>query len=195
MTPSYSQSKRRLETEGDVCCSDCDYASVAADGGSLRIATWASAAPTLQAYLNAYHANPNATPVRLTVLPSLRELNIESVFDTQVQTGLYDGFAIPPMMMTALYEHQGLANLNGLAGFDDITNVDETLMADDGQNESLARWWKDLLPYYKNHIAVLDGKIRAVPLFAGNQLLLLYRKDFFDNFGIAPPKHGPSWCG
>lgn len=159
--------RRRLDEEeaGGSCCANC---GVGAAAESIRIATWANVAPTIQAYVDFYSkVNPEASPIRLSVFPSLKELQLEALLDVTVGSKLYDGFAIPPMLMADLLEQRGLASLDSIA---------------------TSREWKDLLPYYRSHVATFDGSIRAMPLFSGNQMLLLFRKDYLDSKNLKTPK-------
>jgi ABC-type glycerol-3-phosphate transport system substrate-binding protein len=171
MTIDCKQSRRRVqeEEEGDEesCCSTCDYAAAT---GPVRIVTSSHIAPTLQTYVNFFNQlneDQSTKPIRLSVLSSFQELNWEAVFDAKVQAGLYDGFVIPPMMVGGLYEHQSLASLESFRS---------------------TRLWNDLLPYYRDHMATYDGTIRSIPLFSGNQMLLLFRKDYLDARNMPTPK-------
>ena len=131
----------------------------------LRIVTWSSAAPTLQAYVDSYHkAYPNLATIQLEVLPSIQEAGREAIVDAKFKTGLYDGFVLPPMFLGGLFEQEGLAEVGDVV---------------DGE---------DLLPYYKKLVATFDNRTFAVPLFAGSQLLVLYRKDLLSSQSLEPPK-------
>ena len=142
----------------------------------IRIVTSSHVAPTLQIYVNIFNQlnnnniddNEVAPPIRLSIRSSFRDLDFEAKFDTKVQSGLYDGYVIPPMMIGDIYEYHGLVSL------------DERFQS--------TSFWDDLLPYYKNHVATYNGHIRSVPLFSGNQMLLLFRKDYLDALNMPTPK-------
>jgi ABC-type glycerol-3-phosphate transport system substrate-binding protein len=161
------QTSRRSLTEANEtsCCDTCTNIQ------TIRIATWSTIAPTLQAYVDAYNAKQkyNNAEIRLAVLPTVKDLAAEAIFDLQaVDTALYDGFVVPPFVMGSMFEKQGLVNLND--------NVQ-------GNNAH-----DDILPYYKDHVGMYDGNVRMVPLFAGSQLVLFYRKDWLEEEGFVPPR-------
>ena len=181
--------RRKQQEEGEEQASAATATTTCtSDGGSsavpIRIVTSSHVAPTLQTYVNFFNqfrseeSNNNSsinststtatTNIRLSVLSSFQELNYETIVDRKVQSNLYDGYVIPPMMIGDLYEQQGLASL------------------DDEFRSSLV--WDDLLPYYKHHVATYDNHIRSIPLLAGNQLLLLFRKDYLDTMNQPTPK-------
>jgi ABC-type glycerol-3-phosphate transport system substrate-binding protein len=174
MTVDCETSRRQLQSTADgeegsssSCCADCGNGDARA--GIVRIATWANVAPALQQYLNVYTAlNPDAGEIRLSVFPSLQELQVETVLDVkaQYQTGLYDGFVVPPLMLGDLLQHEGLAEMDDVLG---------------------ELQWQDLLPYYRNQVAILDGVVRSIPLLAGNQMLLVFRKDYLDSAQLPTP--------
>ena len=146
-----------------TCCTDCNFGP---KSKNVRIATWAHAAPTLEAYADFYSkVHPEASPIRFSAFPSLREVQMEALLDVRLGSKLYDGFVIPPMLVGDLYEYQGLAPMNV-------------------SSQEL----NDLLPYYRDYVSMFDGDIRTMPLVAGNQMLLLFRKDYLDSKGLAPPK-------
>ena len=139
---------------------------------TIHLATWATVAPTLQAYVNAYQqTHPHAPQLSLTILDSIDDLQTSAVSDLkrqQQQDGyLYDGHVMPPLMVGPLVEQQGL------------------LALDEFRDES---FYQDILPYYRNLVADYDGRLRSVPLFAGSQLILLYRKDYLQLYDLQVPE-------
>lgn len=144
----------------------------------VRIAISAAMAPPIQAYLVAYNEmlqqENKISNIELSVLPSLRDLRQDIRYDVKTRSGFYAGFIIPPLLMGDLLEQEGLATIP--PSTDDETGGD-----------SILGLWNDLLPYYRTQIASLDGKVRGVPLLAGNQALLLYRKDYLDSLNLPTP--------
>lgn len=208
MPPKYQTARQqRVLQESDsgeaddgaaaTCCQECTIETPVSERPELiRIATWAGAAPALQAYLDTYQqeavivdSSPSTLPddessgntkdpatsilprqlIRITVLPSLQELNEEIRHDLRTSSKLYDGFVVIPPMMGDLLQFNGLKTLNFQEATDSMV---------------LAKYFQDLLPYYRNQVATLEGRILGLPLGSsgesggGNQLLLLYRKDY-----------------
>jgi ABC-type glycerol-3-phosphate transport system substrate-binding protein len=174
--------RRRLDEQDNLDSSLCDVnnnnvCALNSTGTlpTIHIATWATVAPTLQAYADAYNqAHPQAPLLSLTILDSIRDLQTSTTSDLLQQqqdspnlSFLYDGYVMPPLMVGPLVEQQGL------------------LALDEFQEES---FYSDILPYYRNLVAEFDGRIRSLPLFAGSQLVLLYRKDYLDLYDLDVPE-------
>jgi hypothetical protein len=171
MAPSGKRNKSRdlqQQEEDESTCSYSDREEI------TRVAIPASAAPQIQAYLTAYENSLEqsglTSQIRLSVLPSSQELQEDIRHDQRTRSGLYDGYIIPPLMMGDLLEQEGLATLSLSVG-----------------GSSLADFWQDLLPYYQTQISTLDGEVRGIPLLAGNQPLLVYRKDYLDALKLPVP--------
>jgi ABC-type glycerol-3-phosphate transport system substrate-binding protein len=190
---SSSIETRNLQSDdddgGDHCCASCDSASSspASDSAtsdrtlSIRILTWSGAEPDLRAYADLYEAsNPDGPKVHIYVVPSLKILNTEATYDLRLKSGLYDGFVVPPLLMGDLYEQNG-----GLAAWDDD--------ATSGLGGDATSTFHDLLPYYKYSVATYDRNVRCLPLFAGSQQLLLFRKDYLDSMNLPTPKTWSDW--
>jgi hypothetical protein len=124
-------------------------------------------APTLQLYADLYRQqHPDEPSIRITSVPSLQDLNTEVNFEFQKVSGLYDCFVVPSMLVGDMYQKKGGA---GVATFP-------------------KEFTDDLLPYYKYQVAQYDGAFRSLPILAGSQLLLLFRKDYLDAKNLPTPK-------
>jgi hypothetical protein len=166
--------------EDDTCCtsSECVEAFTTGRPPITRIAISSADARFIEPYLATYasyleNSGGNALTIQLNELTSTQELFKDIRFDLKSRSGLYDGFIIPPMLMGDLLALRGIAPLS--------------LSKSGGISGNLAEFWNDLLPYYKEQISTLDGQIRGVPLLAGNQPLLLYRKDYLEALNLSVP--------
>ena len=169
------------QTENDGCCSSSECVETFTTGRSpiTRIAVSSADARWIEPYLadyNSYLENKGdkASTMQLSKLPSTEELYKDIRHDLKSRSGLYDGFIIPPILMGDLLGLEGVATLSSLS-------------ESDGAVGGMAELWNDLLPYYKEQIATLDGQIYGIPLLGGNMPLLLYRKDFLDAFNLSVP--------
>lgn len=180
-----SSPKRNLLSEGedgDDCCASCDPASSlsssAAPGGltSLRILTWSGAESAVRSYADSFHeSNPHGPTIQIHSLPSVRRLTVEATHDLRLKSGVYDGFVVPALMLGDLHGQDG-----GLAIWDDASLEGNAA-------------FNDLLPYYKYSVATFDGAVRSLPLFAGSQQLILFRKDYLESRGLSTPKTWSDW--
>lgn len=163
-----SSSRELQQTEDESTCSYSGRQEI------VRMAISASAAPQIQAYLTAYEISlqqdGRASQIHLSVRPSFLELQQDIRHDLKTRSGLFAGYIIPPLVMGDMLEQEGLATLSISYG-----------------GGSLVEFWQDLLPYYQKQIATLDGEIRGIPLLAGNQPLLVYRKDYLDAMNMPIP--------
>lgn len=162
-----------LEDQDDSCCASCQLESMASSLLNppqqelqvyLRIATWDAAAKTLASYVEMYHMlHPEAPRILIHSVPSIRELqtSIELSTASPAESKL-DGYVVPPMLLGSLVDTL------------------ETVEATNGTQ---------YLPLYER-LTTVDGRRAALPLFAGNQLLLFYRKDLLDLLNLPPPS---SW--
>jgi hypothetical protein len=146
---------------------------------TVRIATWAQVAPSLQAYVDAYHASISSSSassssssstsprVQLQVFPSIRDLRAELLVDLQFRSQLYDGFVVPPFFMGDLFAEQGLLKLDDFVlGLNTEDNDDAAAAATsvhDGEQISsstaVVEAWKDILPAYRNTLATFGGQV------------------------------------
>ncbi|KAL3923798.1 MAG: hypothetical protein SGILL_001438 [Bacillariaceae sp.] len=152
---------------------------------SIRILTWAHAAPALQKYADAYkEAHPDEPMlIKINSVPSLQELNTEIDFEfsqpaaaatsdhrqsssSSRKQRLYDAFVVPPLMIGDMYQKQNGAGLAVWKEGDD----------------------DDLLPYYQYQVATYDGAVRSLPIMGGSLPLLLFRKDYLDAKNMPTPK-------
>ncbi|CAJ1924550.1 unnamed protein product [Cylindrotheca closterium] len=159
---SQSVETRRLQTDtietsdGDdsdtSCCATCS----SAPQQYVRIATWPTAAETLKSYANMYNSlHKDALKILVDTIPSIRDLQ-DSIELTKTSLAIdshprVDGYVVPPMLLGTLSEE--------LASLDFAT--------------------ENYLPIYE-HLTTVDGTTAAIPLFAGNQLLLFYKKDLLE---------------
>jgi hypothetical protein len=157
----------------EECCSSCEVGLDDISTGNvdtlqrLSILTWAQTAPALQVYADLYQQrHPDEPKIRVVAVPSLQDLNAELNFEFQQPSGLYDGFVVPPMLVGDMYQKK---DGTGLATFP-------------------KEYIDDLLPYYKYQVAMYDGAIRSLPVLAGSQFLLLFRKDYLDAMNLPTPK-------
>jgi hypothetical protein len=154
-----------MEETANRCCANCQPDD---NVKSIRIAVWERVAPTLESYVKLYQKlNPDKTTTNIIIKSlNLKELQAEA----SLAQDSNDGFVIPPMVLGSL------ANI--LASLDDIDSNDNSI------NNTMN---SQLLPIYKR-LQIVDGKRAAIPLFAGNQLLLFYRKDILEQLNQSPPK-------
>lgn len=159
------------------CCSsgECLAASYSSRPEIVRVAISAAAALPIQAYLTAYEAalaKKNLTSnIQLNVLPSLQELQKGIRHDLSTGRGLYASYIVPPLMLGDLLELRGLA----------------TISLNEEKGDIIKNVLQDLLPYYRTIISTFGGAIRGIPLLAGNQPLLVYRRDYLEAMNMSVP--------
>jgi ABC-type glycerol-3-phosphate transport system substrate-binding protein len=181
------------ETNKNECCDTCALDEANESIQPIRILTWSHVHPTLQAYVDLYHKTfPQESHIQVVAVPSLADLNVEIQFDLgrNIESssssssssssnigGLYDGFVVPPILMGSMYGVRGLASWTST----ELASSQKQAMMD------------DLLPYYRYQVATYDGAVRGLPLFAGSQMLLLFRKDYLDAKKLPTPKTWSDW--
>eukprot|EP00934_Nitzschia_sp_Nitz4_P007164 Nitzschia sp. Nitz4//scaffold183_size43938//21801//24764//NITZ4_007270-RA/size43938-augustus-gene-0.71-mRNA-1//1//CDS//3329539614//7154//frame0 len=144
------------------------------------IATWSKFASVLQAYLTAYQetqlsdsTTTAAQTLQITSLPTLHDLQRDLRYDIRSGSLLYDAFVVPPLLMGDLF----------------LLEAADSWDYSPSEFPTTQRFQDSLLPYYKQHIAsTLEDQVRALPLFAGSQLLLFYRKDYLQAFDLPVPR-------
>lgn len=163
--------------EADSCCSSSTECTTGRPP-ITRIATSSAHAQVIQPYLDEYNDylardGKTASNIQLMALPSTEELFTDIRYDLKSRSGLYDGFITPPSLMGDLMALEGITTLSSSGRRATVGNLSDV--------------WNDLLPYYKDHVSILDGNIRGIPLRAGNQPLLLYRSDYLEAFDLPVP--------
>ena len=158
----------------------------------IRILTWSNKKSILQNYAELYNKSyPQAPTIYIFDVSSLKELDYEVISELKSESILYDGFVVPPLFLGNMYQQK---NGNALAIWDNNENDDE----DDDEDEDISSsssssLINDLLPYYRYEVATYDDKIRSLPIIAGSQTLLLFRKDYLDEMNLPTPKTWNDW--
>jgi maltose-binding protein MalE len=172
---------------------------------TIRILTWSDKKSTLQFYAELYKKSypETAAPpnIQFFDVPSLKELDYEVTSELKSESILYDGFVVPPLFLGNMYQqHNGM----GLAIWDDEDDEDfssslnsssqeQEQEEEQQQSSSYSSLINDLLPYYRYEVATFDDKIRSLPILAGSQTLLLFRKDYLDEMNLPTPKTWNDW--
>ena len=182
----------------------------------IRILTWSNKKSILQNYAELYNKSyPQAPNIYIFDVRSLKELDYEVISELKSESILYDGFVVPPLFLGNMYQQK---NGNALAIWDNNENDDEDDDEDEdisssssssqqeqeqeqeqqsrsqsSSSKSYSSLINDLLPYYRYEVATYDDKIRSLPIIAGSQTLLLFRKDYLDEMNLPTPKTWNDW--
>lgn len=152
----------------------------------VRILTWAESKPALQEYADLYRKfYPDAPTVIIVDVPSLKELDYEVSSELRLDSTVFDGFVVPPLMMGEMLrprDGQALAIWS-----------EEEMFSPTPQQQEEKSLFGNLLPYYRYNVATYGGRLRGLPILAGSQALLLFRKDYLDALKLPTPKTWEDW--
>jgi hypothetical protein len=202
-TRSTSTSTKRSHTNDNIDDVDDDDDRNNSKDTTIRILTWSDKKSTLQIYAELYKTSyPETAPnIHFFDVPSLKELDYEVISELKSESILYDGFVVPPLFLGNMYQqHAG----NALAVWDDedkdvsssSSSEQEQEQEQYNQQQSQSSSYSlidNLLPYYRYEVATFDDKIRSLPILAGSQILLLFRKDYLDEMNLPTPKTWDDW--